>query len=115
MWLVHCSYCNQYVDKEALVYLCLANDLLHQLSPDMITIAEDVNAKNVSAGQMWSTAGLCFPQICWDCVLCGTVVVAKSPRSLNNGTSKIDSVDTHAEIHAKLKLLIFCGYILLLL
>jgi hypothetical protein len=50
MWLVHCSYCNQYVDKEALVYLCLANDLLHQLSPDMITIAEDVNAKIVSAG-----------------------------------------------------------------
>ena len=30
-------------DTEALVYLMLANHLLHQMSPEMITIAEDVS------------------------------------------------------------------------
>lgn len=35
------DYCNQYVDKDALIYLSLANEMLHQLSPNMITIAED--------------------------------------------------------------------------
>ncbi|XP_064121951.1 1,4-alpha-glucan-branching enzyme-like [Macrobrachium nipponense] len=31
------------VDTEALVYLLLANDMLHSASPDMITVAEDVS------------------------------------------------------------------------
>ncbi|XP_068240503.1 1,4-alpha-glucan-branching enzyme [Palaemon carinicauda] len=31
------------VDVEALVYLMLANELLHNVSPDMITVAEDVS------------------------------------------------------------------------
>lgn len=35
-------YCNQYVDKDALLYLILANEILHALHPDIITIAEDV-------------------------------------------------------------------------
>ncbi|XP_072984294.1 1,4-alpha-glucan-branching enzyme 3, chloroplastic/amyloplastic isoform X2 [Typha latifolia] len=35
-------YCNQYVDKDALIYLILANEMLHELHPDIITIAEDV-------------------------------------------------------------------------
>ena len=43
MWILSCSFCNQYVDKDALIYLCLANEMLHQLSPNMITIAEDVS------------------------------------------------------------------------
>ena len=30
-------------DTEALVYLMLANRLLHDLTPDMITVAEDVS------------------------------------------------------------------------
>ncbi|KAJ8766538.1 hypothetical protein K2173_023785 [Erythroxylum novogranatense] len=35
------EYCNQYVDKDALLYLILANELLHFLHPNIITIAED--------------------------------------------------------------------------
>jgi 1,4-alpha-glucan branching enzyme len=40
--LFYCSYCNQHVDKDAFLYLILANELLHTLHPDIITIAEDV-------------------------------------------------------------------------
>ncbi|KAK4491739.1 hypothetical protein RD792_002514 [Penstemon davidsonii] len=36
------EYCNQYVDKDALLYLILANDILHVLHPNIVTIAEDV-------------------------------------------------------------------------
>lgn len=36
-------YCNQYVDKDALIYLILANEMLHELHPDIVTIAEDVS------------------------------------------------------------------------
>nr|GLL38339.1 1,4-alpha-glucan-branching enzyme 3, chloroplastic/amyloplastic [Ipomoea trifida] len=35
------EYCNQYVDKDALLYLILANEILHALHPSIITIAED--------------------------------------------------------------------------
>ncbi|XP_010926176.1 1,4-alpha-glucan-branching enzyme 3, chloroplastic/amyloplastic isoform X2 [Elaeis guineensis] len=35
------EYCNQYVDKDALIYLILANEMLHDLHPNIITIAED--------------------------------------------------------------------------
>lgn len=35
------EYCNQYVDKDALFYLILANEILHVLHPDIITVAED--------------------------------------------------------------------------
>ncbi|KAK9673873.1 hypothetical protein RND81_12G195300 [Saponaria officinalis] len=35
------EYCNQYVDRDALLYLILANDILHFLHPNIITIAED--------------------------------------------------------------------------
>ncbi|KAK6934488.1 Alpha-amylase/branching enzyme, C-terminal all beta [Dillenia turbinata] len=35
------EYCNQYVDKDALLYLILANEMLHFLHPNLITIAED--------------------------------------------------------------------------
>ncbi|KAB1215165.1 1,4-alpha-glucan-branching enzyme 3, chloroplastic/amyloplastic [Morella rubra] len=34
-------YCNQYVDKDALLYLILANEILHTLHPNILTIAED--------------------------------------------------------------------------
>ncbi|KMT12761.1 hypothetical protein BVRB_4g088550 [Beta vulgaris subsp. vulgaris] len=36
------EYCNQYVDRDALMYLIMANDILHALHPNIITIAEDV-------------------------------------------------------------------------
>ncbi|CAN7000120.1 unnamed protein product [Brassica rapa subsp. trilocularis] len=35
------DYCNQYVDRDGLMYLILANEILHDLHPDIITIAED--------------------------------------------------------------------------
>ncbi|PKA55647.1 1,4-alpha-glucan-branching enzyme 3, chloroplastic/amyloplastic [Apostasia shenzhenica] len=35
------EYCNQYVDKDALIYLILANEILREVHPDIITIAED--------------------------------------------------------------------------
>ncbi|CAM8990691.1 unnamed protein product [Rhodiola kirilowii] len=36
------EFCNQYVDRDALNYLILANDILHYLHPRIVTIAEDV-------------------------------------------------------------------------
>ncbi|KAJ9551357.1 hypothetical protein OSB04_015402 [Centaurea solstitialis] len=35
------EFYNQYVDRAALLYLILANDILHDLHPNIITIAED--------------------------------------------------------------------------
>ncbi|KAL6543147.1 1,4-alpha-glucan-branching enzyme 3, chloroplastic/amyloplastic [Orobanche hederae] len=35
------EYCNQYVDKDALLYIMLANEILHALHPNIVTIAED--------------------------------------------------------------------------
>ncbi|KAH0744361.1 hypothetical protein KY290_032354 [Solanum tuberosum] len=64
-------YCNQYVDKEALLYLILANEVLHALHPNVITIADDATLypglcdptsqgrlgsdyfANLSASEMW--------------------------------------------------------------
>jgi len=37
------EYFGMLVDQEAVVYLMLANELLHRLSPSMVTIAEDVS------------------------------------------------------------------------
>ncbi|GMH05758.1 hypothetical protein Nepgr_007598 [Nepenthes gracilis] len=67
------EYCNQYVDRDALMYLILANDILHALHPNIITIAEDATSYpglcertsqgglgfdysvNLSAPEMWSS------------------------------------------------------------
>ncbi|XP_027340733.1 1,4-alpha-glucan-branching enzyme 3, chloroplastic/amyloplastic isoform X3 [Abrus precatorius] len=67
------EYCNQYVDKDALLYLILANEILHVLYPNIITIAEDATFYpglceptsqgglgfdyfvNLSVPDMWST------------------------------------------------------------
>ncbi|CAN0900967.1 1,4-alpha-glucan-branching enzyme 3, chloroplastic/amyloplastic [Linum grandiflorum] len=54
------EYCNQYVDKEALQYLMFANELLHVLHPNIITIAEDV-VHFISLVQATSYPGLCDP------------------------------------------------------
>ena len=45
------EYFNDSVDRDALVYLTLANELIHELRPDAITIAEDVSGM----------PGLCSP------------------------------------------------------
>lgn len=37
------EYFNELVDLDSLIYLMLANDLIHELNPDAITIAEDVS------------------------------------------------------------------------
>jgi len=37
------DYFNENVDEDALVYLALANETIHQLRPDALTIAEDVS------------------------------------------------------------------------
>ncbi|KAL2944699.1 1 4-alpha-glucan-branching enzyme 3 chloroplastic/amyloplastic, partial [Bienertia sinuspersici] len=65
------EYCNRYVDRDALLYLILANDILHALHPNIITIAEDATYypglcmptsqgglgfdyyTNLSASEMW--------------------------------------------------------------
>ncbi|XP_023535701.1 1,4-alpha-glucan-branching enzyme 3, chloroplastic/amyloplastic [Cucurbita pepo subsp. pepo] len=67
------EFCNQYVDKDALLYLMLANEILHGLHPNIITIAEDATYYpglceptsqgglgfdyyvNLSASEMWSS------------------------------------------------------------
>ncbi|KAG0453891.1 hypothetical protein HPP92_025195 [Vanilla planifolia] len=65
------DYCNQYIDKDAFIYLILANEMLHDVHPEIITIAEDTTFYpglcepisqgglgfdywvNVSVSQMW--------------------------------------------------------------
>lgn len=37
------EYFNELADMDSLIYLMLANDLIHELNPDAITIAEDVS------------------------------------------------------------------------
>ncbi|KAI5409259.1 hypothetical protein KIW84_054894 [Lathyrus oleraceus] len=67
------EYSNQYVDKDALLYLIMANEILHVLHPNIVTIAEDATYYpglceptsqgglgfdyyvNLSAPEMWST------------------------------------------------------------
>ncbi|PNY03583.1 1,4-alpha-glucan-branching enzyme/amyloplastic protein, partial [Trifolium pratense] len=67
------EYSNQYVDREALLYLIMANEILHVLYPNIVTIAEDATYYpglceptsqgglgfdyyvNLSAPEMWST------------------------------------------------------------
>jgi len=44
------SYCNQYVDRDALMYLILANEILHVQHPNIITIAEDVSYTSLFFG-----------------------------------------------------------------
>ncbi|GFP87564.1 1 4-alpha-glucan-branching enzyme 3 chloroplastic/amyloplastic [Phtheirospermum japonicum] len=36
------EYCNHYVDREALLYIMLANEILHEIHPNIVTIAEDI-------------------------------------------------------------------------
>ncbi|KAL7143148.1 hypothetical protein ABFS83_08G171600 [Erythranthe nasuta] len=65
------EYCNQYVDRDAMLYLIFANEMLHFLHPNIITIAEDATLypglceptsqgglgfdyyANISASELW--------------------------------------------------------------
>jgi 1,4-alpha-glucan branching enzyme len=49
-FLTYADYFNANVDLEALVYLALANELIHSVRPDAITIAEDVSGMPGLAG-----------------------------------------------------------------
>ncbi|KAI8557559.1 hypothetical protein RHMOL_Rhmol04G0020000 [Rhododendron molle] len=78
------EYCNQYVDKDALMYLILANEILHALHPKIITIAEDATLYpglceptsqgglgfdyfvNLSASEMWSSLLGNVPDCDWN-------------------------------------------------
>ncbi|GFQ02519.1 1 4-alpha-glucan-branching enzyme 3 chloroplastic/amyloplastic [Phtheirospermum japonicum] len=40
-------YCNQYVNREALLYIMLANEILHEIHPNIVTIVEDMCAGTV--------------------------------------------------------------------
>lgn len=44
------EYFGPNVDEDGVVYLMLANEMLHQLYPDCITIAEDVSGMPISDG-----------------------------------------------------------------
>ncbi|GFQ02919.1 1 4-alpha-glucan-branching enzyme 3 chloroplastic/amyloplastic [Phtheirospermum japonicum] len=36
------EYCNQYVDREVLLYIMLVNEILHEIHPNIVTIAKDL-------------------------------------------------------------------------
>ncbi|XP_020251840.1 1,4-alpha-glucan-branching enzyme 3, chloroplastic/amyloplastic isoform X2 [Asparagus officinalis] len=77
------EYYNQYVDRDALIYLILANEMLHELHPDIITIAEDMTVYpglcelttqgglgfdywvNASVSQMWLWLLQSVPELDW--------------------------------------------------
>ncbi|XP_072085183.1 1,4-alpha-glucan-branching enzyme 3, chloroplastic/amyloplastic-like [Arachis hypogaea] len=77
------EYCNQYVDRDAQLYLILANEILHALYPNIITIAEDATFYpglceptsqgglgfdyyvNLSVPEMWSTFLDSVPDLEW--------------------------------------------------
>ena len=41
--LLNISYFNEHVEEDAIIYLILANEMLHELRHDIITIADDVS------------------------------------------------------------------------
>jgi 1,4-alpha-glucan branching enzyme len=53
------DYFNDQVDEEALTYLALANQVIHRLRPDAITIAEDVSGMPGLA-RPWEEGGIGF-------------------------------------------------------
>ncbi|XP_020694227.1 1,4-alpha-glucan-branching enzyme 3, chloroplastic/amyloplastic isoform X1 [Dendrobium catenatum] len=93
------EYCNQYVDKDALIYLILANEMLHEVHPNIITIAEDATLYpglceptsqgglgfdywvNVSASKMWLWLLVHVPQHEWSMNKIVDVLVRNSQRS----------------------------------
>ncbi|XP_077228147.1 alpha amylase family protein isoform X2 [Tasmannia lanceolata] len=103
------EYCNQYVDKDALIYLILANEMLHELHPDIITIAEDATLYpglcesttqgglgfdyyvNLSASEMWSWFLENVPDDEWS--------MDKIVSMLIGNKQNVDKMLTYAENH----------------
>ncbi|OIT00448.1 PREDICTED: 1,4-alpha-glucan-branching enzyme 3, chloroplastic/amyloplastic isoform X1 [Nicotiana attenuata] len=103
------EYCNQYVDKEALLYLILANEVLHALHPNVITIAEDATLYpglcdptsqgglgfdyfvNLSASEMWLALLENTPDHEWS--------MSKIVSTLVGGRQNVDKMLLYAENH----------------
>ncbi|KAG7957689.1 hypothetical protein I3843_11G187700 [Carya illinoinensis] len=103
------EYCNQYVDKDALLYLILANEILHYLHPHIVTIAEDVTVYpglceppsqgglgfdyyvNLSVPEMWSSFLENVPDHEWS--------MSKIVSTLIRNTQYADKMLMYAENH----------------
>ncbi|XP_042950492.1 1,4-alpha-glucan-branching enzyme 3, chloroplastic/amyloplastic isoform X2 [Carya illinoinensis] len=103
------EYCNQYVDKDALLYLILANEILHYLHPHIVTIAEDVTVYpglceppsqgglgfdyyvNLSVPEMWSSFLENVPDHEWSMI--------KIVSTLIRNTQYADKMLMYAENH----------------
>ncbi|XP_048235254.1 1,4-alpha-glucan-branching enzyme 3, chloroplastic/amyloplastic isoform X2 [Ricinus communis] len=103
------EYCNQYVDRDALLYLILANELLHTIHPNIITIAEDATYYpglcdptsqgglgfdyyvNVSASEMWSSFLKNIPDSEWS--------MSKIVSTLMGNKQNADKMLLYAENH----------------
>ncbi|KAH7843944.1 hypothetical protein Vadar_022665 [Vaccinium darrowii] len=103
------EYCNQYVDKDALMYLILANEILHALHPNIITVAEDATLYpglceptsqgglgfdyfvNLSASEMWSSLLENVPDHDWN--------MSKIVSTLQGNRHSADKMLLYAENH----------------
>lgn len=103
------EFCNQYVDKDALVYLTLANEILHVLHPNIVTIAEDATLYpglceptskgglgfdyfvNLSAAEMWSSLVENVPDLDWS--------MSKIVSTLRGNKHSADKMLLYAENH----------------
>ncbi|KAL0310996.1 UNVERIFIED_CONTAM: 1,4-alpha-glucan-branching enzyme 3, chloroplastic/amyloplastic, partial [Sesamum angustifolium] len=103
------EYCNQYVDKDAFLYLILANEILHVLHPNIVTIAEDVTLYpglceptsqgglgfdyfvNLSASELWLSFLENVPDLEWS--------MSKLVSTLIGNKSSADKMLLYAENH----------------
>ncbi|XP_011097853.1 1,4-alpha-glucan-branching enzyme 3, chloroplastic/amyloplastic [Sesamum indicum] len=103
------EYCNQYVDKDAFLYLILANEILHVLHPNIVTIAEDVTLYpglceptsqgglgfdyfvNLSASELWLSLLENVPDHEWS--------MSKLVSTLTGNKSSADKMLLYAENH----------------
>ncbi|XP_068665109.1 1,4-alpha-glucan-branching enzyme 3, chloroplastic/amyloplastic [Aristolochia californica] len=103
------EYCNQYVDKDAVIYLILANEMLHELHPNIVTIAEDATLYpglceptaqgglgfdyyvNLSVSEMWSWFLQHVPDHEWS--------MDKIVNTLTSNKQSADKMLTYAENH----------------
>ncbi|KAL0320820.1 UNVERIFIED_CONTAM: 1,4-alpha-glucan-branching enzyme 3, chloroplastic/amyloplastic [Sesamum radiatum] len=103
------EYCNQYVDKDAFLYLILANEILHVIHPNIVTIAEDVTLYpglceptsqgglgfdyfvNLSASELWMSFLENVPDHEWS--------MSKLVSTLTGNKSSADKMLLYAENH----------------
>ncbi|GMY31174.1 1,4-alpha-glucan-branching enzyme 3, chloroplastic/amyloplastic-like [Fagus crenata] len=103
------EYCNQYVDKDAMLYLILANEILHALHPNIVTIAEDATFYpglceptsqgglgfdyyvNLSVSEMWSSFLENVPDHEWS--------MSKIVSTLMGNKQNVDKMLMYAENH----------------